>query len=268
MNMNVESFAEEIRDRLMRRADEDSYESYVNGHTRPAYRLGYALVELGEVDEAKHWFRALASTYCDGAEYTLQSKFAEERSHSGALPENALQRALQTAIMTGETHVVSETGQRVYELLVDPPIRNLGTLDELDGREERGRVDTIVTLAAFLTGRDTEDHITAVRDHARAQSAKETPLFWEGTPFNRPHADLIEGLATNNRQLVEDGINGLVWSHEEHRLGNGDIHDIEQQIDCVTTTAIVLARSYGHDIRPDSEYIPSAAYSSEHYPLN
>ena len=50
--------------------------------------------------------------------------------------------------MTGETQLVTETSQRTYEQLTNPPVRNLDTLDELDGRNKRGRVDTVVALAS------------------------------------------------------------------------------------------------------------------------
>lgn len=265
--MNIEEFVEKIRSRLISRADEDSYESYVYGHTLPGFRLGYGLVELGEVAEAKQWFRALASTYCDGAEYTLNSQFGEERSHAGALPENAWHRALNAAIMTGDKTVTEKTGQRVYNQITQPPVDTLDTLGTLDGREEHARIDTDVALAALLADKDTKRHIEAVRSHARAQSARETPLAWEGIPFNIPHADLIEGLVTSNQAQVEDGIAGLVQFHDDHRRKTPDIHDIEQEIDFTTTAAVVLARSSGHDVEPESEYVPSAIYDPEHYPL-
>lgn len=265
--MDTKRFVEEIRSRLISRADEDSYESYVYGHARPAYRLGYGLVELGEVAEAKQWFRALSSTYCDGAEYTVQSLFSDETPYVSARLMNEWLRALQTAIMSGDSSVTDQTGGRVIDQITNPPIDGDKTIDRLGGREEHARIDTSAALAALLANEETQKHVEAIRSHARAQSAKEVPLAWEGVPFNIPHADLIEGLTTDNQTQVRDGIAGLVQFHDDHRRKTPDIHDIEQEIDFTTTTAVVLARSSGHDVEPESEYVPSAISDPDHYPI-
>lgn len=259
--MDIAEFVESKRAQAAAEADSDTYHDYVYSQGRNAIRIAFGLVAIEEAAEAKRWFSEIGPLRVDGAEFAVDHRLENRKKHAGSLPVNTWFHALASAVMCGDQSVWHETARDVHEQITAPNVQNL------DGIERAGRLASYAALSGLGAGVEIAPLLETVRLRATRESESEAPYAWNGIEFNGPQADVIAGIDDVDGPTVEDGLDGLLEFHEEYRVGNEDIVEIEQAIDFHTTAYVVLARQEGLDVHVDSEYVPDAVYDGDQYPI-
>jgi hypothetical protein len=225
--------------------------------TRPnrAQTVAVGLLALGDINEAKAWFRALTEEWIIYAGNSWEARYEEEPIRSAQRgPWRDYINAVYCALLGRED--VEEVAETVNDRATEEFV------DDLENRSLAHRIDLARALSSYLLDDGTvEEHATAL-EHA----VKERDKPWAVARY-LPYVRALRGLNGTDVSEVETGIEALLEFHRDHVASARDADAVQKAVALDATVMLALARREGVAITVDHERIPDALNDDEYYPV-
>ena len=225
--------------------------------TRPnrAQTVAVGLLALGDVDEAKAWFRALTAEWLIYAGNSWDAQYEKEPRQSAQRgPWEDYVNVIYCALLgRGEVEDVADTvHKRATEEFVD----------ELENRDLAFRVDLVRSLSGYIVADPSlSDFVDTLE-----QRVDERGNDWDHDRYHA-YAQTLRGLQTRSEPKVSAGIDALLTFHQTHLVGGSSVDAVDDAVALDATAMLVLARCKGMAITVDHEAIPDALNDDEYYPV-
>ncbi|PSP85703.1 hypothetical protein BRC96_01550 [Halobacteriales archaeon QS_6_64_34] len=249
----VQRLVKDEREQLL--DGKDGIEAAVVTRPNRSQTVAIGLLTLGEVAEAKAWFRALVEEWLTYAGNSWEAQYENEPKQSAQRgPWNDYVNAVYCAVLGSADieNAAEVVDKRATEEFVD----------ELENRDLAFRVDLARSLSAYILA---DPSLSEVLD-ALERRVNEHGNDWD---YDRYHAyaRTLRGLQAESESEIAVGIEALLAFHQTHLASGNGVDAVDSAVALDATAMLALARWDGWAITIDHEAIPDALNDDEYYPV-